>query len=191
MEAAVASYKSGVYQDLNRMLRGSRGAIRLEASELGALDASMQALMVPWRFEDVHLYRSLHGAHAKHVSKLKVGDTFTNPGYTSTAFDPRHALEFGSTLLVMRPRPGNRFLYIDALREAYCRRPRRRQERWLFQSEVVLDKGMTLKVVKRGRGSVSDISDRRLVRLHSCSDANVTSEIEVIFVEILPKKVGA
>jgi hypothetical protein len=96
-----------------------------------AMHSSIQ--MTPWEFEDVVLYRSLSGAYAAKVWALERGQSFTNHGYSSCAFDIRDSMSFDKApvLLVIKIPRGTPFLYIDGLREAYCRK--NRQEIWAFK----------------------------------------------------------
>lgn len=183
-------YKTSLFNDINKYLRKSRGEILSDEEPLREFDERMQRFMGlhRWQYDDVHLYRALHGAHAAHVTKLAVGQSFVNKGYSSTAFDPRHSLDFGKVVLIIKPAPGMHFLYIDALREQFCGKRRNKDERWVFQSEVVLDKGTEFKVTKRGRGSISSMSDRTLYRHQGCDARVETMDYELVYVDAAPAK---
>jgi hypothetical protein len=150
---AVRMYKGPWFAPLNAALRQRRPLL----GALAELDAALQALLA----RDCRpsggcpvLYRSLDGEHAARVATLRVGASFAEPGYSSAAFDPRHALNFGgdadaadavTTLLVVTVRRSAKFAYVDAFRSA-CRRGR-----WAYQSEVLLDRDTTYTVTKKER----------------------------------------
>lgn len=102
-----------------------------------------------WRYTDVLLYRTVSGPYARKLQQLRVSDAFANAAYTSTAYDVRHALNFGdcALLLIISPRQGMPYVYVDGFMETYCKgNP---QESWLFQSEVLLQKNTTFVVTKK------------------------------------------
>jgi hypothetical protein len=148
-----------------------------------AMHSSIQ--MTPWEFEDVVLYRSLSGAYAAKVWALERGQSFTNHGYSSCAFDIRDSMSFDKApvLLVIKIPRGTPFLYIDGLREAYCRK--NRQEIWAFQSEVVLDKSMTFKVLHKEKQPVQRVDVKGMTR--KCGDPwQRKSKVHVMYVQVCP-----
>jgi hypothetical protein len=146
---AIHDYKGAVYASLNKHLRSAR---RRKDTELERVDELMQIVMgmQRWKHPGVRLYRCLYGAYAKKLLSLSVGDEFTNEAYSSTAFDMRHAMTFGvcDVLLVVSVPAGTPFMYIDGYRDLVCKKRSNKEERWVYQSEVVLDKHSTFKIKK-------------------------------------------
>ena len=161
----VASYKGSFAYTINTYLRTIAAKQQLseelksEASECIALDKLLQSLMHMQGYPTRGIvYRCIFNDYAMTLLDLAVGDVFANPGYTSTAVDPRHSLGFAAAdeitpsvmLVITVPRDTPHF-YIDGLRDVYCKRAKNRSKRWAFQSEVMLNKGQRMKITKIDR----------------------------------------
>lgn len=136
---ALEMYKGPWFSPLNGALRKGQPVI----GELKSIDDSLQALMTKQKI-GFELYRSLDGEFGKKISRLKIGGSFIEPGYSSASFDPKCAIGFDSsdmTLLVITP--NCKHLYIDAFRDIYCK------NRWVYQSEVLLDKNVKYTVLRK------------------------------------------
>jgi hypothetical protein len=111
--------------------------------------------MHKWPSSSVKLYRGVMGDHAKTISRMKVGSVLMNPGYSSTAFDPRHALGFGTdegeavTLIIIHIPKGFPYFYLDGLRDAFCTKKKNKHERWAFQTEILLKKDVKMRIIKK------------------------------------------
>jgi hypothetical protein len=149
---AMHGYKGSYFDILNRKLRMKNYNLN-DIPELQELDNIMQNIMHMqlWKFDDIVLYRTLDGTYANKIKTLKVGDTFTNDAYSSTAFEVKYSLDFGKcdVLLIIKPKKGSPFLYIDGYREDFCNKRENKKDSWVFQTEIVLNRGTTFKITKK------------------------------------------
>ena len=137
---ALHMYKGPWFSVLNGALRKDQALDK----DCQYIDSTLQALMDSCP-TDILLYRSIDGAFAENIANLKIGQTFTELGYSSTSFDAKSALNFDSTkitLLVIHPER-SKCIYIDGFRDIYCK------DRWPYQAEVLLNKNSTFRIIKK------------------------------------------
>lgn len=186
-------YKGSFYMDVNNYLR--KKGIPPKTSEIGKADALYHSVinLQTWPLSNGVLYRSLAGDVARQVANMKLGDIWTNAGYSSTAFDPIHSLNFAdvgddrSVLLVISIPKGTPCFYIDGLLDPVCKAMgsrRRNNFTWFYQTEVLLDRGLKLKIDKKER--VSSLHQMWKFR-RTCRDVPFTSsaDITVLYASIV------
>lgn len=161
---AMHRYKLGEwYFDINRVLFDGPHVLRPTA--LRTVQETLHTYtrlfgMQKWDFKGAYLFRCVYGPYSKYVAGHGIGQEFTVSGIVSTSFDPEHALWFGDVMMVITPRPGMQYLYLDGLRDAYCGHGRR-DERWVAHREVLLPPATTFRVTAKESGLMMPKSDTR------------------------------
>jgi hypothetical protein len=159
-----------------------------------SVDLTLQSFLQKqtWKCgNDVTLYRAVFGPLAKSLMSAKPGDVFTNPGYSSTAFDPRYSMSFDKSnyvLLSIKVPNGTPFPYIDGVRDDLCRSwsTRRRQNIvWFYQSEVIFDKNTSMKILRKTKPKSKTF--RTGIPYTKCGDApfEMPDVFQLIHVEIV------